>query len=447
MDVQDLSRNNKVARLTRLTRDLEQSRTPGETLAVVRQAFADAYEPVTSMLLSTRGLPPGSYHVVDTELHAGARLAFESGNGHARDDPGLVRSGGVVAAIIGRSEPRLIQDVDWSHDPYFSETLGPYASVMAIPLAGGGRLPMDWAILLKRSPGRFNVSDLEEAVERVALIAALLENQALAGELARANERLERDARQVGELQRALLPSSLPRIAGMEIAASYEPASRAGGDLYDFFPLDQRPAGGPGGSTGDDQDNAQACWCVFVGDAAGHDLATAVIMAIVQAVLHAHPAETARPATLLAYANRQLCGKRLGGFVTAFLGVYEPRLRRLSYVNAGHPPPLLRRAPGGPAAWLDEAANYPLGIDSAETFDEAVVQFEPGDTLLLYTDGITEVRNRAEDLFGPDRLARALCDASDPPAELVGRLRRALLVHQDGRAADDDQTLVAAQIL
>ena len=98
---------------------------------------------------------------------------------------------------------------------------------MAIPVTGD-RLPVTWAIGLKRPPKQFTVSDLEETVERAALVGALLENQILAGELARAHQQIDRDARQVGELQRALLPASLPRIAGMEIAASYEPLGLRG---------------------------------------------------------------------------------------------------------------------------------------------------------------------------------------------------------------------------
>src|SRR5580765_6168607 len=124
---------------------------------------------------------------------------------------------------------------------------------------------------------------------------------------------IDREAEQVGELQRALLPASLPRIAGLEIAASYEPTGRAGGDLYDFFPLDEQH---------DDPIDA-GLWCIFIGDTAGHGLRAAVVIAIVQAVLHAHPARIAKPASLLMHANRQLCRKKLGGFVTGFLGIYE----------------------------------------------------------------------------------------------------------------------------
>ena len=251
---------------------------------------------------------------------------------------------------------------------------------------------------------------------------------------------IDRDARRVGELQRALLPASTPRIAGLEIAASYAPLGRAGGDLYDLFPLNERQ---------DDRGDASTTpsrWCIFIGDVEGHGLAAALVMAIVHAVLHAHPAESARPAGLLMHANRQLCAKRIDGFVTAFLGIYESASRRLTYASAGHPPPLLKRAADGSIGALDAVGSCPLGIDESETFQEASVQLERDDTLLLYTDGITEARGLAEVLFGVDRLTHVFRDGGDGPRELIDRLREAVRTHVQSETAEDDQTIVAARV-
>jgi sigma-B regulation protein RsbU (phosphoserine phosphatase) len=245
----------------------------------------------------------------------------------------------------------------------------------------------------------------------------------------------------VGELQRALLPRVLPQIAGLEAAVSYEPSGRAGGDLYDFFSLDESD-NDPG-----DAEAAPSRWCVFIGDATGHGLAAAVVMAIVQSVLHAHPIGIVGPANLLVHANRQLCRKNIHGFVTAFLGIYEPLSRRLTYVNAGHPPPLLRRWPDAGVLALNAVASYPLGIDASETFKEASVQIEPGDTVLLYTDGITEASGAQGELFGQDRLTSVMCIGGDRPVELIERLRAAVRAHERGQTPKDDQTLVAARVL
>jgi sigma-B regulation protein RsbU (phosphoserine phosphatase) len=466
MQVHDLSGNLRIESVKRLQQALQRSTTPEQSLRALQQGLAEANGFVPSVLLSTRGLPAGQYRVVQMRLEE-----FRPDQPHAPpiSESAPPHSGGVMATIIGRSEPQLIQEVDWASDPFFGETLHGYASIMAVPFASDN-LPITWVILLKRPPDRFAVLDLEEAVQRVAIIGSLLENQTLAGQLAAANQRIEHDAKQVGELQRALLPASVPQIAGLQIAVNYEPSGHAGGDVYDFFPLDERDeeqpvagavAGVVGGGGGPER------WCIFVGDAAGHGLAAAVVMAIVQAVLHAHPAGIARPSSLLAHANRQLCRKGIGGFVTAFLGIYEPGLRRLTYANAGHPRPLLRRSSDGTVSELDAVGSYPLGIDESEAFKQAMVFLQPGDTLLLYTDGITEARNMAGDQFGSARLTRLLGNqadlapeprsglpkkcanelATELPAALIQRLHEAVRAHEQGRSPEDDQTLVAARAL
>ena len=449
MQVQDLSGNLRLASMKRLTQALQQSQTPEQTLQALQQGFTEANGFVASVLLSTRGLSAGHYRVIQMRLQ---EPPLDNPHYPAIEESDPARSGGVMATIIGRPEPQLIQEVDWSNDPFFHATLGGYASIMAIPFAGD-HLPITWVLLLKRPPDRFDVSALEEAVQRVALSGSLLENQALAEKLARANQRIDHDAQQVGELQRALLPPSLPQIAGLEIAVDYEPSGHAGGDLYDFFHLDERYDERPATAA------APTGWCVFVGDAAGHGLAAAVVMAIVQAVLHAHPAGMARPGSFLAHANRQLCRKGIGGFVTAFLGIYEPALRRLTYANAGHPRPLLKRSSGATVSALNAVGSYPLGIDESDTFKEATVLLQPGDTLLLYTDGITEARNNAGDQFGVDQLTRIFRNegnrppefpaelTAQPPETLIQRLRQAVRAHEQGQSPDDDQTLVAARVL
>src|SRR5258706_9092467 len=309
MKTQDLSQNQRIARLWKMTQELERSSTPLETLRTIHQGLDEAYGIIASLTVSTRGLPKGYYRIVQLQLE-GDPLIDDSGP--TPNEPWPVQSGGVVAAIIGRREPQLIQDVDWSPDPFFFQSLAGYASVLAIPF-GGDHLPMTWAILLKRPPDRFTVMELEEAVLRVALVGALLESQVLAEQLVRANERIDRDARQGGELQRSLLPAVPSQISGLEIAVSYQPSGRAGGDFYDFFPLNQH--GNGGAKSGCNRAPAWR-WCIIIGDAAGHGLAAAVVMALTQSMFRAHPAGVPGPPGLLVHANRQLCRRVIGGLVT-----------------------------------------------------------------------------------------------------------------------------------
>jgi sigma-B regulation protein RsbU (phosphoserine phosphatase) len=295
--------------------------------------------------------------------------------------------------------------------------------------------------LLKKFPQRFTDADLEKAVERVALAGALLENQALVQELDVAKQRIEQDAQQVGKLQRALLPQFLPQTAGLEIAVSYEPSGRAGGDLYDFFPLDEA---NPWETT---CNRRPSRWCIFIGDIAGHGLAAAVVASILQTALHIHPPAVTGPADLLAHVNRYLCSKAIDGFATAFLACYEPETRRLIYANAGHPSPLLRCSSDGSVYPLDKAKTYPLRIDQAQTFTEAEVQLQLGDTILLYTDGITEARGPTDEFFGDSRLLRLLRDESTTPSGLIEEIRDGVRAYEHGRPAADDRTLVAVRVL
>jgi sigma-B regulation protein RsbU (phosphoserine phosphatase) len=413
-----------VARLAKLTQDLQQSRNPDQTLRALQAGFADDGEILASVLLSTRGLAPGEYRVVRIHLsdHPQKELDLDIQDRRSK------RCGGMIGAILSRGRAQLLKDVDWSDDPHFGESLRGYSSVIAVPFFAD-RLPMNWVLLLRKAPQLFTVVDVEDALERVALGSALLENQMLAADLRRANEKIDSEVRQVGELQRALLPASVPQIAGLEIATSYEPSGRAGGDLYDLFSLDS------------------GRWCIFIGDASGHGLVAAVVMAIVQAVLHAHPRDVAGPAMILAHANRQLCDKRIGGFFTAFLGVYEPASRRLTYSNAGHPPPMLRRASDGSIVRLDVVRSYPLGIDENETFEECSIELFQGDAVVLYTDGITEMRNPQREMFSQDGLMRAFGDGGNGPTEVIDRLRAAVRAYQADHPAADDQTLLAARTL
>ncbi len=148
MEVQDLTQNPRIASLTRLTRELEQSHSPQQTLRTLQRGFSEANGFLASVLLYTRGLPQGQYRVIHVRLEDGPSNDLPN---QALDEPGPVQSGGIVAEIIDRPEPRLIQDVDWTSDPYFHETLKGYPSVMAIPYAGD-YLPMTWVILLQQPP-------------------------------------------------------------------------------------------------------------------------------------------------------------------------------------------------------------------------------------------------------------------------------------------------------
>jgi phosphoserine phosphatase RsbU/P len=431
MKADDLSTNPRVARLAGLTRALRQSRSAAETLRTIRQTMMDLYGPNASLMLNTRGLADGEYRVADMQLPG---MDTGESDPWAKGDSAVYR-GGLLATIIQTPEPRLFQEVDWSADPNWDNLLAGYDSVAAIPFTSD-RLPVTWLILLQRSPDRITGDDLEQSLLRVTLVSSLLESQTLIEEVADAHAATDAEVRRVGQIQRSLLPHPLPEIPNLQIAASYETSTDAGGDLYDLLPLCSR--GSVPGITP---------WAIFIGDASGHGPSAAVVIAIVQALLHAHPPGTTSPAALLKHLNDHLCERLIeSSFVTAFLAVFDPSCNRLHYASAGHPPPLLIHPPSPRPRRLCPATNYPLGIEAHQSFQDECILLHPSDTLLLYTDGITESRNPRGDFFGAEALESALHPCAETPAQLIANVRKSLAAHENGRPLTDDQTIVAIRV-
>ncbi len=191
------------------------------------------------------------------------------------------------------------------------------------------------------------------------------------------------------DLQRELLPRQEPGVEGYEFMFSYRTANTIGGDYYDFLPLD---------------DGRLA---IVIGDASGHGIAAGLVMAIANSALKLGFDHDSEPIPVSRLVNRALY--RTGGsrdFMTLFCGVLDPPSGRLDYVCAGHPYPLLRRA-SGEVLELG-TGSLPLGIrlNLEMVADHAVV--EPGDTLLLFTDGVFETLDRAGESFGFERLMAAV---------------------------------------
>ncbi|HXE55927.1 MAG TPA: PP2C family protein-serine/threonine phosphatase, partial [Tepidisphaeraceae bacterium] len=261
------------------------------------------------------------------------------------------------------------------------------------------------------------------------------QNLVLRNQLSSALSTLDRELQIVGDIQRSLLPATLPTIPGFDLSASYQTSAQAGGDYYDFFPL-------PDGR-----------WGVFIADVAGHGTPAAVLMAITHAIAHAHPGTHDPPAKMLTHLNHQLtsCYTRGGSFITAFYAVLDPATRTLTYARAGHNPP--RLVHDGKVLSLDGQGGLPLGILERQTYCHSTVTLEPNDLLLLYTDGITEAsapprRDVERELFGVERLDQLLLQCADHKAEnCLTRIRAKVAVFCQNQPPVDDQTLIALRVV
>ncbi len=327
--------------------------------------------------------------------------------------------------IIDDLPPRLARD-----DPGF-QYLDGFGSLLALPQYDGG-LGINVTISLL-PPGRTIEHEMIPMLHwQSGLFGRGTHNLVLRNQLSAALGELDRELQVVGEIQRSLLPAQLPAIPGFDLAAYYRTSARAGGDYYDFFPLNN------------------GAWGIFIADVAGHGTPAAVLMAITHAIAHTQPGMHTPPPELLKHLNDHLTRSytRGGTFVTALYGVLDPKSRKLTYSCAGHNPPRLVR--DGNVISLDGARAIPLGIQTDETYEQATVTLRPGDLLLLYTDGITETiapresGSRSRKLFGMERLDELLLTCGDNSAEkCLTQIRAELAKFSNDVPPNDDQTLIA----
>ena len=252
-------------------------------------------------------------------------------------------------------------------------------------------------------------------------------------QLQQANAWIQREVDQIAEIQRSLLPEGVPQIPGLEIAAHYETFDRAGGDLYAFI------------SDPDQKDDPDRTRGILVADAAGHGPAAAVITAMLHTMVHTYPKHPDGPAEVLEYANHHLAAKHIvGTFVTAVFAFYNPLDRTLQFCCAGHPPPVLKLSPGSgnDVTRLDQASHLPLGIVEHVGYKDASITLQSGQTVVLYTDGITEANGPNGKMFGIEGIESAVQGCTGEPDCIVNSISDALKAHQAGERPNDDQTIV-----
>ncbi len=247
-------------------------------------------------------------------------------------------------------------------------------------------------------------------------------------ELRRAREELAHYGKLLLTIQKSILPRQAPGVPGIDLALHSAQAEGAGGDFWDI-----RPAG-------------PNQWAFVIADVSGHDLAAAAILVLVHALGSAVHGEQS-PGAALALVNRPLATRYLantGKFVTAFVAVYHARAQVLTYASAGHPPPRLAR--GNQVRRLDVVSGLPLGIDKTSAYRNETLKLQAGDRLLLFTDGITESANTADELFGDERLDAVLTVPVNSAAELLNRVIIAVRAFREGLSAGDDETCLAAVV-
>lgn len=420
----------ELAIIDRVMRQVSGITEPEEMVNAYWDGISELLPTPDYVAVSLRGVEPPFYIVTRSSRFT------ESINPWTQRERLPKLSGGILGEIAYAGKPAVITDLTARlnpDDPAHFYLQG-FQTLVAMPQYDAGRALNISAWLFE--PGvHVDLAMVPMMHWQSSLFGRGTQNLVLRNQLATALANLDRELQVVAEIQRSLLPVELPRLPGFECAAFYQTSAQAGGDYYDFFPFEHGQCG------------------IFIADVSGHGTPAAVLMAITHAIAHTRPGAPKPPAEILSYLNGHLCRSytRSGAFITGFYGVLDPATRRLTYASAGHNPPRLCR--GGRVMALDEAGGLPLGIAEDERYLDATVVLEPGDLLVLYTDGITEAMppkatRGGVELFGTARLDAILLDGASTGTEgVVKAVREAVVTFAGGVTPRDDQTMLAIRCL
>jgi sigma-B regulation protein RsbU (phosphoserine phosphatase) len=255
--------------------------------------------------------------------------------------------------------------------------------------------------------------------------------QAERDNLLREMERKNTELAIAAEIQRSFLPDTIPQIEHFEIAARSIMAKEVGGDFFDVIPFEVVHVG---------RDQLG----IFIADVSGKGIPAALFMALSRIVVRVNaiwyrkaPAEAIRDANRIISAD-----SRTGMFVTLFYGILDARERSLTYVNAGHNPPLICHGPEGTFSELSATGMAIGALEDAE-YTANTVMLEPEDVLVLYTDGVTEAENAVQELFGEERLRQTITEVrTRSAAEILAAVLAAVHAFTGSTPQSDDITLM-----
>ncbi len=331
---------------------------------------------------------------------------------------------GVVGYAAQRKEAVLVPDV--SKDPRYIPSNPETRSELAVPLVYKDKVI--GVLDLEHTRRGFFTDDHRRTVTTLAAqVAIAIENARLYEQIAYQEKRLERDLAMARQLQFRLLPPTLPKLAHLDIAAKFVPARAIGGDLYDFV------------------NYSMSRTAIVIGDVSGKGAPAAIYAALVSGILRSHAPIEPGPAEMLSAVNFSLGERRIDGqFVSLIYAVWDDRNRTLQVANSGLPRPIYCH---DGKIEIIEATGLPLGLFDDADYDEFSFRAKPGDMFVLFSDGILDASNKAEELFGRERVGEIV--AANPKAsaeEIVKLIFQAVAEHAAGEEAFDDQTVVAIRV-
>ncbi len=353
---------------------------------------------------------------------------------HHTDDASVNISMTVIKQAVRNHE--AILSADASDDERFktSESLSglKIRSVMCVPLIDKANKVLGVIQLnTKKNYSQFTSDDLD-ILTAVASQASLAIDNSTAHEELLKQQDMQRDLEFATQVQLGFLPSQPPKVAGYEFYDYYEAALRVGGDYFDYVAL-------PNGHL-----------AMALGDVAGKGVPAALLMARLFSSAKYQLLTQPTPSEALAGLNNEIATSGLGHrFITCVFVVLDPVKHQLTIVNAGHMAPLLRHSDQDQAVEIvaQEMSGLPLGISLNEQFAETTVNINPGDTIVVYTDGITETMNANNEIYGRSRLIELMEKGPLPVDDLVNGIVVAVEDFSVDRVHHDDICVVGARRL
>jgi phosphoserine phosphatase RsbU/P len=331
---------------------------------------------------------------------------------------------GLVGTAAQSNEPLRVSDV--TKDPRYLNVHSETVSELVVPLASKGKVV---GVLSLESTQRNHFTDNHQRflMTLASRIASALVNAELYARVSQNEQRMDREMKIAREIQRQLMPDELPSLPPLAMAVFFKPVAQLGGDLYDWIQFDDGRI------------------AIVVGDVAGKGAPAALYGAMSSGIIRTRATRKYPPGQMLELVNKTLYQRPIESqYVALTYSIYEPATRKFTLANSGLPYPLLIRS--GQASFID-VGGIPLGLFPDSKYEETTLTLQNGDVVVLYSDGIVELRNDAGDDFGMKRLADTVqANHEKSPTDIVKAVRDALAKFIGRRRPHDDRTMIVIKM-
>lgn len=343
------------------------------------------------------------------------------------EDSSVKLSRTILNAVL--NDKKAILSADAASDSRFdaSESISALTirSMMCVPMLGLDGNPLGAINIDTQNPlTQFKNEDLDIMVAVAGQAALSYESAQLLASYVQ-KQKQDNEMNIARNVQHALLPESMPSVEGYEFFASYDSAQAVGGDYYDVIPASDGKY-----------------WLAF-GDVAGKGVPASLVMSRLSSVVRSTCEFVDDAAEAVCKINDHMCAKAVEGrFVTFVLFIIDTINHKMSLVNAGHMSPIIRKTDGTWEEFDDNTVGVPIGVMEGFPFEVVERDLATGETVVIYTDGVSEAMNPQSELYGTEPLREFICKNTSNPTELGKLIREDVRRHANGREQNDDITLM-----